>query len=147
MKNLLRYLRWAPVALATAVVTATAALFTALLPLPALAADSSAAQQLQRYSAAAGAPADAERGRQFFISRHGGEWACATCHGSPPTGAGRHASTGKRIDPLAPAFNPQAFSDSARSDKWFRRNCKDVLQRECTAAEKADVLSFLMSLK
>ena len=32
-------------------------------------------------------------------------------------------------------------------DKWFRRNCKDVLARECSAAEKADVLAWLISLK
>jgi len=32
-------------------------------------------------------------------------------------------------------------------DKWFRRNCKDVLSRECSAAEKADVMAYLISLK
>jgi len=65
----------------------------------------------------------------------------------PPTRAGRHESTGKAIDPLAPAFNPRAFTDQARTDKWFRRNCKDVLERECTAQEKADVLAYLIQLK
>lgn len=30
---------------------------------------------------------------------------------------------------MAPAANPTAFTDSAKIDKWFRRNCKDVLQR------------------
>ena len=29
-------------------------------------------------------------------------------------------------------------------DKWFRRNCNDVLSRECTAVEKADVLAWLL---
>ena len=37
-------------------------------------------------------------------------------------------------------------TDSARVDKWFRRNCKDVLARECSAAEKADVLAYLIGL-
>jgi hypothetical protein len=59
----------------------------------------------------------------------------------------KHASTGKAIDPLAPAANPDAFTDAARVDKWFRRNCKDVLSRECTAAEKSDVVAFLLALK
>lgn len=99
------------------------------------------------YEAAAGAPAQAERGRVFFTSRHGGDWSCASCHGQVPTGAGRHAVTAKAIDPLAPAFNPKAFTDERRVEKWFRRNCKDVAQRECTPSEKADVLAWLQSLR
>jgi hypothetical protein len=111
------------------------------------AADTSASQQLERWSAQAGSAGLAERGRAFFTSRHGGEWSCASCHGNPPVKEGKHASTGKAIDPMAPAFNPRAFSDTAKVDKWFRRNCNDVLQRECSATEKADVLAWLLSLK
>ncbi|KRI00967.1 DUF1924 domain-containing protein [Curvibacter sp. PAE-UM] len=114
---------------------------------PAQAADTSMAQELARWNAAAGSPGNAARGQVFFGSKHGGDWSCASCHGTPPTGQGKHASTGKTIAPLAPAFNPQAFTDSAKVDKWLRRNCKDVLSRECTAAEKADVLAYLASLK
>lgn len=110
-------------------------------------ADTTPDQQLARWSAQAGAPANAERGRVFFASRHGGEWSCASCHGTPPTAGGKHASTGKPIEPLAPAFNPRAFTDQAKVDKWFKRNCKDVLSRECSAAEKADVIAYLNSLK
>jgi hypothetical protein len=119
----------------------------ALAGASAWAGDTSPAQQLDRWNAAAGAPGQAERGRVFFTSRHGGEWSCASCHGTPPTQAGRHAGTGKALEPLAPAFNPSTFTDTAKVDKWFRRNCKDVLQRECTAAEKADVMAYLTSLK
>ncbi len=111
------------------------------------AVDTTPAQQLQRFSAEGGHPAQADRGRSFFTTRHGSDWACATCHGNPPTGMGKHASTGKAIDPLAPAFNPRVFTDTARVDKWFRRNCKDVLARECSASEKADVLAYLLQLK
>lgn len=111
------------------------------------AADTSLGEQLSRWSAAAGAPADAARGKRFFDARHGSEWSCSSCHGMPPTGQGKHASTGKSIAPLAPAFNPKAFTDEAKVDKWFRRNCKDVLSRECSAAEKADVLAYVGSLK
>ncbi len=99
------------------------------------------------WSAQAGAPGNAARGQSFFSSKHGGEWSCASCHGTPPTATGKHASTGKAIDPLAPAFNPKAFTDAARVEKWFRRNCKDVLARECSDAEKADVLAYLAGLK
>ena len=49
--------------------------------------------------------------------------------------------------PVGPAFNPKAFTDTAKVDKWFRRNCNDVLSRECTAIEKADVLAYLNALK
>lgn len=115
--------------------------------MPARAADTTAAQQLAHWSAQAGTPGNAGRGQTFFHSKHGGEWSCASCHGTPPTGSGKHANTGKTIDPLAPAFNPRAFTDSARVDKWFRRNCKDVLARECSATEKADVLAYLAGLK
>lgn len=111
------------------------------------AADTSAAEQLERWNSAAGVAGNVERGRSFFNSKHGGEWSCASCHGTPPTSPGKHASTGKRIEPLAPAFNPKAFTDQAKVDKWFRRNCKDVLSRDCSAAEKADVLAYLSSLK
>jgi cytochrome c peroxidase len=119
----------------------------AFLGAQALAADTSPAAQLSQWSTAAGKPGRAAQGQAFFNSKQGGQWSCASCHGTPPTGDGKHASTGKAIKPLAPAFNPQVFTDSARVDKWFRRNCKDVLSRECSAAEKADVMAYLLSLK
>jgi len=122
------------------------ALACALALLPAHAADTSAAQQLQRWSSAAGTPGNAERGRAFFTSRHGGEWSCATCHGNPPTAPARHVTTGKAIAPLAPAADAARFTDTAKVDKWFRRNCNDVLKRECSAGEKADMLAWLLQL-
>jgi hypothetical protein len=117
------------------------------MPMALQAADTSAAQQLERFGTLAGTLGQAERGRVFFSSRQGGEWSCTSCHGTPPTGAGKHASTGKSIEPLAPAANPRRFTDTAKVDKWFRRNCNDVLRRECSAGEKADVIAYLISLK
>jgi hypothetical protein len=111
------------------------------------AADTSPALQLNHWTAQAGAPAKADRGQALFNQRQGGEWSCASCHGTPPTAQGKHASTGKAIAPLAPAFNAKAFTDTAKVDKWFKRNCKDVLSRECSAQEKADVLAYLVQLK
>jgi hypothetical protein len=99
------------------------------------------------YSAQAGAPADAGRGQRLFTTTQGGQWSCASCHNAVPTQAGRHASTGKSIAALAPAFNPERFTDAAKAEKWFRRNCKDVFSRECSAAEKADVMAWLLTLK
>ena len=88
-----------------------------------------------------------DRGQQLFTTRHGREWSCSSCHGVVPTQAGKHASTGKPIAPLAPAFNPERFVDAAKTEKWFRRNCNDVMARECSAAEKADVITWLRTLK
>jgi hypothetical protein len=88
----------------------------------------------------------AQRGERFFNASHGGEWSCATCHTSDPRRPGRHAATGKAIEPLAPAANPARFTSPARVEKWFRRNCHDVLGRACTPLEKGDVLAWLMSL-
>ncbi len=105
------------------------------------------AELAAHYAVQAGAPPVAARGEQFFNRRHGGEWSCASCHGTPPTAGGRHAVTGKAISPLAPAFEPKRFTDLGKAEKWFRRNCGDVAGRECTAGEKADVLAWLMTLK
>lgn len=105
------------------------------------------AQQLEVLSTLAGRPAQPAQGRQFFTATHGREWSCASCHGSVPVQAGKHAATGKAITALAPAANPERFADTARTEKWFRRNCNDVLGRECTSAEKADVLAWLVTLK
>jgi len=135
-----------PLRSAAAVFAATIAVALPAAPAGARAGDTTPAQQAARFAAEAGGQGQIERGRAFFASRHGGQWSCASCHGDPPTAAGRHASTGKAIDALAPSVNPVAFTDTAKVDKWFRRNCKDVLQRECTPVEKADVLAYLIAL-
>jgi mono/diheme cytochrome c family protein len=89
----------------------------------------------------------AQRGEALFKTTHGGEWSCASCHTANPVVPGKHAKTGKPIAPLAPAANAERFTDTAAVDKWFRRNCNDVLGRACNAQEKGDVLQYLMSLK
>lgn len=92
----------------------------------------------------AGQPA-AERGAELFRTK-GRDWSCTSCHTQDPRQAGRHAVTGKPIEPMAPAVNPKRLTDPAKMEKWFRRNCKDVFGRECTADEKADVVAYLRSL-
>jgi mono/diheme cytochrome c family protein len=102
---------------------------------------------LADYGAAAGRAPDATRGATLFTSRHGRDWSCSSCHGALPVGPGRHTVTGKAIAPMAPAVNLERFSNTAKTEKWFRRNCNDVLGRECTAGEKSDVLAWLMTRK
>ena len=87
----------------------------------------------------------AQRGEQFFKARHG-DWSCASCHGPDPVRPGRHVRTGKAISPLAPAADPERFTSTAKVEKWFARNCNDVLGRACTPVEKGDVLTWLLSL-
>ena len=130
----------------TRLLLAMAAAGACLAPLTDASA-STAAELQAAYGAQAGAAALPERGRQLFTTPHGREWSCASCHGTVPTQTGRHASTGKPIGALAPAFNAERFVDAAKTEKWFRRNCNDVLGRECTSAEKADVLSWLRTLQ
>jgi Domain of unknown function (DUF1924) len=89
---------------------------------------------------------DASRGEQFFKSKHGGDWSCSTCHTDNPTAAGKHVVTQKIIKPMAPSANSERFTNAAKVEKWFKRNCKDVVKRECTAQEKGDVLTYLLSL-
>jgi hypothetical protein len=104
------------------------------------------AELLAGYSAQAGTAPVAARGERLFTTTHGREWSCSSCHGSVPTQPGRHAATGKVIAPLAPGFHPARFTDAAKVAKWFRRNCNDVMGRDCSATEKADVLSWLITL-
>lgn len=89
----------------------------------------------------------AQRGERLFKTTHGGEWSCASCHTDNPLATGKHAKTGKSIAPLAPAANAERFTDAAKIEKWFKRNCNDVLDRACTPAEKGDVVTWLASLK
>ena len=135
-------LRWSALALAAAM---------SLTAVPGRAAP--AAEQQKRFEAEARAAAtgfsgfSAQRGEAFFKATHGAEWSCASCHTANPLAPGKHAKTGKPIAPLAPAANAERFTDAGTVDKWFRRNCNDVLGRACTAQEKGDVLQYLMSLK
>jgi hypothetical protein len=89
----------------------------------------------------------AASGEQFFKSSHGGEYSCASCHTEDPAGKGKHAKTNKVIEPLAPSANAERFTDPAKVEKWFKRNCNDVLSRACTAQEKGDVLAWLLTVK
>ncbi len=103
-------------------------------------------QMLQGYEASSG-KASVQRGEQFFTGKHGRDWSCASCHTATPNKTTEHILTGKSIEPLAPAANAKRFSDPAKSEKWFKRNCNDVLSRECSAQEKADVIAWLLTIK
>ncbi len=88
----------------------------------------------------------AAAGRKLYSTKVG-EFSCASCHTDSPLAVGKHAKTGKEILPLSPTANPKRFTDAANVEKWFKRNCNDVLSRACTAQEKGDFMAYVLSAK
>jgi len=143
-------------ALASMVLGVAAALGLALLlglPLKAHAAGPLSADLLREYEAAARAARpgftgfSAAEGRRIYAAEHlqdGARASCATCHTADPRHTGR-TPAGKVVDPLAPAANPARFTDRADVEKWFKRNCKQVMGRECSPEEKGHFLTYLLS--
>lgn len=84
---------------------------------------------------------------QKLYSTKGAELSCSSCHTDSPKNVGKHARTNKEIQPMAPSVNPKRFSDAANVEKWFKRNCNDVLHRACTAQEKGDFMTYVLSVK
>jgi hypothetical protein len=70
---------------------------------------------------------------------------CALCHTADLSKFGKHATTGKVIDPLAPSANPERLTDKEDIQKWLTRNCKWTFGRECTPQEKGDALTMIRS--
>lgn len=108
-------------------------------------------EQLAAYKAEGAADFSAERGKDLwfkeFVSPEDGKArSCTTCHTNNVRVNGKHAKTGKPIKPMAPSINPERFTDAAKIEKWFKRNCKWTMDRECTAQEKGDFLSYLRQL-
>lgn len=108
---------------------------------------------LGQYAAAAKAasPAfagfSAKRGETLYLGKFTGGKpdtpSCTTCHGDSPRSAGR-TPTGKSIDAVAVSVSPLRYTDPAKVEKWIRRNCTEVLGRECTPLEKGDWLTYVI---
>ncbi|HED12417.1 MAG TPA: DUF1924 domain-containing protein [Gammaproteobacteria bacterium] len=119
-----------------------------LAAMPVLASTSAVSQLQSKYQAAGAGPFTAAAGQAFWNTKHnnskvGKQRDCTGCHTKNLKSMGKHVKTGKEIKPMAPSVNPERFTDAKKVKKWFRRNCKWVLGRECTAQEKGDVLQFL----
>jgi hypothetical protein len=75
----------------------------------------------------------AERGESLFRSNSTGGKpdtpSCTVCH----------------TNPMAVSANPQRYTDQEKAEKWFGRNCRNVLGRECTAREKGDFITFMLT--
>jgi len=115
----------------------------------------------------------AERGEAFYREPHvikgAGVWSCASCHLKDPRYSVRAHRTDipcrachvindwehpdpkhakKRvIDPFAPSANPMRLTDAHRVDSFLKLNCLLLMQRECTAREKGDVIAYLLTIE
>lgn len=94
--------------------------------------------------------ASAARGEALFQQRftHNDKMpSCTSCHTEHPGSPGQHVITGKAIKPLAIIGNGERFSDPTKVEKWFGRNCQEVVGRACTGAEKADFITYMQAVR
>jgi Domain of unknown function (DUF1924) len=89
------------------------------------------------------------RGKAFFLARQTtgnvNTPSCSTCHTTNPRSEGQ-TTVGKAIAPMAVSRTPARFTDLAKVEKWFNRNCDTVIGRQCTPQEKGDFIAFMSSL-
>lgn len=125
-----------------------------------------------RQADAAFAGFSAQRGKALYYREFemetGEILSCAACHHEDPRrerfahhdpipcAACHHFQTGsfddiprirRQLLPLAPSANPDRFKDPVQTEKWFRLNCKLLMQRECTPLEKGDVITWLLTIQ
>ena len=82
--------------------------------LPGYAAGASGESELRRFL---------RRARQGAVLRRGAAqrlMSCTTCHTADPRQPGKTPAH-RKVDPLAPAANPERFTDLKKVEKWFRR--------------------------
>ncbi len=93
----------------------------------------------------------AEEGKAFFNNKvkaaNGKEMACASCHTANPADNGKNVETGKVIKPLSPVINAKRFSDFDKVEAKFTQHCEDILGHDCTAAQKANYISYVITEK
>ncbi len=88
-------------------------------------------------------------GKMFFNRKfklkNGKEAACASCHTTNPANPGKNIITGKAIAPLSPAVNNKRFKDLDKVEEKFTEHCNEILGTDCTAAEKANYIIYLLT--
>jgi hypothetical protein len=105
---------------------------------------------LKEYQALEKTTFSAERGEKFFrterVNSKGDKVSCMTCHTDNAKKSGMTRAN-KVIEPMATVVNSERFTDRAKIEKWFKRNCNDVYDRVCTTLEKGDFMKYMMSIK
>ena len=122
-------------------------LLASLLACPVVRADA-VADLLRQYEAGGGSQFNARDGEALWSkanvdAKTGETRRCNGCHTEDLRRPGKHVTTGKVIEPMAPSVNPKRLTEVEKIEKWFGRNCKWTLGRECTAQEKGNVLVML----
>jgi len=107
-------------------------------------------EALKSYSENGKLKFDAKRGQAMwskkFPAKDGKDRQCTSCHGADLAKDGKHAKSGKLIKPMAASVNPKRYTKLKKINKWFKRNCKWTVGRECTNQEKGDILKYLSQL-
>lgn len=103
---------------------------------------------IKQYQTAGASNFKAAEGQQqwsqvYTNNKDGVKRSCTVCHTKDLRQVGKHTKTKKPIDPLAPSVNNERLTDAKKIKKWFKRNCKWTLGRECTAQEKGDFLMYI----
>jgi len=113
-----------------------------------LAATPAVTELMSEYATQSANSPDAQRGQTLWTKKFKGdarfpERSCASCHTANLKQKGKHVKTQKTIEPMAPSVGSKRLTSTREIKKWFKRNCKWTLGRECTAAEKADLLTYI----
>ena len=120
----------------------------ALLSLPLLAHADAVDTLLEQYRQQGAGDFSSDQGEMSWKqsnqnTKSGKKRSCTDCHTSDLSMPGKHAKTGKKIDPMAPSANSKRLTDSKKIEKWFKRNCHWTLGRACTPQERGDFLVYL----
>ena len=103
---------------------------------------------LDVYRSAGAGPFSAESGQRMWTETYNNaqtpvERSCSSCHTNNLREAGKHIKTKKPIEAISPITNARRLTDTKNIEKWFMRNCKWTLGRECSAQEKGDFLLYI----
>jgi hypothetical protein len=115
---------------------------TILFSTPCTMATETSNAMLKEYEKEVGGTFSADSGKQFWYKDNDGR-SCTSCHTDSLLVKGRHERTGKIIEPMAPSVNSERLTEVKKINKWFLRNCKWTIGRECTTSEKGDILLWL----
>ena len=92
----------------------------------------------------------AEDGKAFYnrkIGVKGKEVSCSSCHTDNPADNGKDIVTHKSIKPLSPVTNPKRFSNLDKVEEKFVQHCNDITGADCTAQDKANYITYLITAK
>jgi hypothetical protein len=109
-----------------------------------------AEQAAKQYSLFAKSTLSADEGRAFYTKKivvAGKDLSCSACHTDNPANVGKHNESGKAIQPMSPVVNPKRFSEVQKSEKGFTKHCKDLYGKDCSAQDKGNFITYVLTTK